>query len=95
MGKSSMRLGRGTPSSKKLVPGSTPKSVKLDNDDEMASDGSSNRNLPSSSEASSTPMGMRIVVSLPEIPSPGDSSAEEVCLLPLVESSVVSQNCSS
>ena len=67
----------------RLGGGSTPENVKLDNDEEMTLDGSNNRDLPSS-EASSTPMGMRIVVSLPEMTSPGDSSAEEVCLLPVV-----------
>ena len=74
-----MRLERGTPSSKKLICGSTPKNMKLDNDKEEM--GLGKRGSPSSSEQSSTPIGMRIVVSLPEeeMPSPGDSSAEEVC----------------
>jgi len=72
-----MRLDRRTPASKKLARGSTPKSTKLENDeDEMASAALDKRGSPSSEE-SSTPMGMRIVVSLPEMPSPGDSSVEE------------------
>ena len=77
-----MGLERGTPSSKKLVCGSTPKNTKLDHDEEeMVSARLGKRGSPSSSEQSSTPVGMRIVVSLPEeeMPSPGDSSAEEVC----------------
>jgi len=75
-----MGLERGTPSSKKLVCGSTPKNTKLDHaKEEMVSAGLGKRGSPSSSEQSSTPIGMRIVVSLPEeeMPSPGDSSAEE------------------
>ena len=79
-----MGLERGTLSSKKLVCRSTPKNTKLDHDEEeMVSAGLGKRVSPSSSEQSSTPIGMRIVVSLPEeeMPSPGDSSAEEVCSL--------------
>ena len=82
-----MRLDRGTPSSKKLARGSTPKSTKLDDgEQEMPSVELAKRGSPSSEERL-TPMGMRIVVSLPEMTSPGDSSAEEVGLLPLVYSS--------
>ena len=83
-GGSSMRLDRGTPSSKKLARGSTTKSTELDNDEqEMPSVELAKRGSPSSEERL-TPMGMRIVVSLPEMTSPGDSSAEEVGLLPFV-----------
>jgi len=72
-----MGFDRGTPSSKKLVCGSTPKNLKMDYDEEEM--GLVKRGSTSSSEQSSTPIGMRIVVSLPEeeMPSPGDSSAEE------------------
>ena len=82
-----MRLDRGSPSSKKLGCGSTPKSTELDDDEqEMPSVELAKRGSPSSEERL-TPMGMRIVVSLPEMTSPGDSSAEEVGLLPFVYSS--------
>ena len=85
LGGSSMGFDRGTPSSKKLVCGSTPKNMKLDYDEEEM--GLGKRGSPFSSEQSSTPVGMRIVVSLPEeeMPSPGDSSAEEVCSLSQVQ----------
>ena len=88
-----MGLDRGTPSSKRLVCGSNPKSKKLDhNKEEMVSAGLGKRGSPSSSEQSSTPIGMRIVVSLPEeeMPSPGDSSAEEVCSLSKVQAALIS-----
>jgi len=68
--------------SKTLDHDSLSKSMKLDNDEtEMASAGLGQRSSPCREE-SSTPnqlptMGLRIVVSLPEMPSPGDSSAEE------------------
>ena len=78
----SMGLERGTPSSKKLIGGSTPRSTKLeDNDEEEVALGGLGKRVSSPSSAqSSTPVGMRIVVSLPEeeMHSPGESSAEEV-----------------
>ena len=67
--------------SKKLEHDSPSKSMKLDNDEaEMVSSGLGKRSSPSREESSTPKMGLRIVVSLPEMPSPGDSSAEEVCL---------------